>query len=471
MQTEPPTDLQTALQAQRAAWGAEPCPPWTVRADRLHRLLALLQRHEASLAAAIDADFGGRPAIETELAEVWPSLEEVKSALRHGRRWMAPRRAGVGKWFMPARAQVRPRPLGVVGIIVPWNYPLYLAIGPLAAALAAGNRAMLKLSEFTPAFAALLQRCVAEAFAPDEVLVVTGDAGVAAAFAALPFDHLVFTGSTAVGRKVMAAAAEHLVPVTLELGGKSPAIVTPGYPLAHAVQRILAGKLLNAGQTCIAPDYVLLPRAAMPEFVEQARRIAGQGYPGGLADAQWCSIVNARQHERLAGWLAEAQARGAATAPLFGGLADDPARHRMAPVLVLDPPADTALMTQEIFGPLLPLVPYDRLDDALAFVGARPRPLALYWFDHDRARTDAALARLPAGGVTVNDTLLHIAQDSLPFGGVGASGMGHYHGRWGFDTLSKLQPVFRQSRLNGMALFMPPYRPLMRRLLALMKRL
>jgi coniferyl-aldehyde dehydrogenase len=322
----------------------------------------------------------------------------------------------------------------------------------------------------TPLFSALLQQLCAQVFAAEEVCVVTGGPDVAAQFSALPFDHLLFTGSTAVGRHVMAAAAANLTPVTLELGGKSPAVVTPGYPIAHAVQRILAGKLLNAGQTCIAPDHVWLPRESLPAFVEAARRQARDGYPQGLADPNYCSIVNQRQYQRLAGLLDEAAARGTPAEPLFEGAPRDDVRHRLAPVLLVDPGADSGVMREEIFGPLLPLLPYDRLEDAIAAIQARPRPLALYWFDRDRTRTDAALQALPAGGVTVNDTLLHIAQDGLPFGGVGASGMGHYHGRWGFDTFSKLTPVFRQSRVNGMALFLPPYRPLMRRLLGLMKR-
>jgi len=465
-----PQELQQAFERQRAAWLAAPYSPWEKRAARLRRLQALLQTHEAGITAAIDADFAGRPAIETELAEVWPSLEEVKGALRHGRRWMKPRRAGVGKWFLPARAHVVPQPLGVVGVIVPWNYPLYLAIGPMVAALAAGNRVMVKLSEFTPRFSELLQRLCAEAFAPEEVFVVTGGADVAAQFSALPFDHLLFTGSTPVGRKVMQAAAANLTPVTLELGGKSPAVIAPGYPLAHAVQRILAGKLLNAGQTCIAPDYVLLPRAEVGAFIEAARAQARQGCPRGLADGDYCSIVNDRQYARLVHSLDEAAARGARVEALFEGAARDDAAHRLAPTLVVDPPPDTTVMHEEIFGPVLPLVPYDSVPEAMAFINARPHPLALYWFDHDDARTRQAVQELPAGGITVNDTLLHIAQESLPFGGVGASGMGHYHGRWGFDTFSKLKPVFRQSRFNGMALFLPPYRPLMRRMLGLMKR-
>ena len=465
-----PTDLHRLFEQQRAAHLADPALAWPVRADRLRRLQSLLTQHETAIQQAIDADFGGRPAIETTLAEIWPSLEEVKSALRHGPGWMKPRRAAVSKWFIPASAEVVPMPLGVVGVIVPWNYPLYLAVGPMVAALAAGNRVMVKMSELTPAFSALFQRLCSEVFSADEVAVVNGDAQVAAQFSALPFNHLLFTGSTAVGRHVMAAAAANLTPVTLELGGKSPAIVTPGYPLAHAVQRVLAGKLINAGQTCIAPDYVLLPRSEVAAFVDLARAQARSGHPTGLDDPDYCSVVNDRHYRRLTGALDEAVAGGARAETLFGGAARDDARHRLSPTLLLGAPDDSSVMRDEIFGPLLPLVPYDRLEDAIAYVQARPQPLSLYWFDHDRSRTQRSLAVLPAGGVTVNDTLLHITQDDLPFGGVGPSGMGSYHGPWGFETFSHLQSRFHQARVNGMSLFMPPYRPLMRRMLGWMKR-
>ena len=329
---------------------------------------------------------------------------------------------------------------------------------------------MVKLSEFTPAFSALFARLCAENFSPDELLVVEGDAQLAAAFSALPFDHLLFTGSTSVGRKVMAAAAEHLTPVTLELGGKSPTVIAPGFDVARAAQRIMAGKLLNAGQTCIAPDYVLLPRDMLEPFVQAMRAQTQRAYPGGLAAGHYCSIVNTRQYGRLTQWLDEAAGRGARVEPLFDGPARDDAAHRLAPALVIGAADDTALMRDEIFGPLLPVLPYDRVGAALAHIPDRPRPLALYWFDDNGARTEHALRHTHAGGVCVNDTILHVAQHTMPFGGVGASGMGAYHGRHGFDTFSKLKPVFRQSRLNGMAIFLPPYGATMRRMLKLMKR-
>lgn len=458
------------LQAQRDAHRLAPFPEWQARRDRLQRLRKMLVDNESAIEDAIDADFGGRPRIETQVAEVFPSLAEIRAALRGGRRWMKPRSAWVSKWFLPARAWIMPRPVGVVGIIVPWNYPLYLTIGPLAGAIAAGNRALIKPSEYTPAFSALLQRLVAEAFAAEEIAVVTGGPEVAEAFAALPFDHLLFTGSGSVGRKVMAAASANLTPITLELGGKSPAVIAPGYSIERAATRIMAGKLLNAGQTCIAPDYVLVPRPELTRFVDQARAQAQKMYPAGLADPDYCSIVDTRQYERLVGYLDDATAGGVQSVELFHGPARDDAAHRLAPVILVDPPHSLVAMRHEIFGPILPVLPYDRPEDAVAFVNAMAHPLALYWFDDDRRRADWALKQTHVGGVCINETLLHVTQEELPFGGIGPSGMGHYHGKWGFDTMSKLTPVFRQSRLSGVGLFMPPYRPIARRLLALMKR-
>lgn len=469
-QSDGPSGLENLLHTQRAAHRAAPFPDWGVRRDRLLRLRELVLANERSIEAAIDADFAGRPPIETQITDIFPSLSEIRSALRGGRRWMKPRGAWTTKWFLPGRAYVMPRPVGVVGIIVPWNYPVYLALGPLAGALAAGNRAMLKLSELTPAYGLLMQKLVAETFRPDELAVVLGGPEIGAAFASLPFDHLVFTGSSAVGRKVMAAASVNLTPVTLELGGKTPAVIAPGYPIAKAVERILVGKLINAGQTCIGPDYVLVARDALEEFVACARAQARRMYPAGLDDKDYCSIVDRRQYERLAGYLLEARAAKARIEELFDGESLDDTAHRMAPLALVDPPRSLRAMREEIFGPLLPVIPYDRPEDAVAFVNALPHPLALYWFDLDRKRGEWALSQTHVGGACLNETLVHMAQENLPFGGVGASGMGHYHGRWGFDAMSKLTPVFRQSRFNALGLFLPPYRPFVRRLLSLMKR-
>jgi coniferyl-aldehyde dehydrogenase len=382
---------------------------------------------------------------------------------------MRPRKHWANFWFLPARTEIVPLPLGVVGIIAPWNYPLYLAIGPLVDALAAGNRAMLKVSEFTPWFSALFADLVSRAFAPDEVAVITGDAQVGRAFAALPFDHLLFTGSTAVGRHVMAAAAPNLTPVTLELGGKSPALVGPGARLAHAAERIVVGKLLNAGQTCIAPDYALVPRAQISAFVEAARAAAAKLYPALPRNPQYASIVSDRHFARLAALRDEAVSRGA-KAHALGAADDDVAARVLAPVVLTDVDERMAIMQEEIFGPLLPLVAYDTLDDALAYIARHPHPLALYVFEENRETLDRVHASTLAGGVTVNDTILHIAQHALPFGGVGASGIGAYHGEAGFRTFSHMKPVMRQSRVNAVPLLNPPYGARFRALLKLLLR-
>ncbi|MDK3023320.1 coniferyl aldehyde dehydrogenase [Cupriavidus taiwanensis] len=449
-------DLSSVFGAMHAASRRDQLPAWTVRADRLQRLRRLVTENQAEIAAAIHADFTNRPRQETALLEVFPSLAGIDDALRHGKRWMRVRRAPTGFWFRPGRSRLVPQPLGVVGIVVPWNYPLYLTVGPLAGALAAGNRAMVKLSEYTPRFAALFAQLVPQHFAPDEIVVINGDAEVASAFTALPFDHLLFTGSTAVGHHVMRAAAANLTPVTLELGGKSPAIIGAGAELERAVERILVGKLMNAGQTCIAPDYVLVPEDLRGQLVEAARRCVGRLYPDLARNADYTSIISPRHFARLAGLVDEAAAQGATVVPLSDAQPDAQAR-RLPPVLLLDVPEGVTAMREEIFGPVLPVVTYRTLDEAVDYINARPRPLALYVFERDRGAIGHVMRQTVAGGVTINDTLFHIAQDGLPFGGVGASGMGAYHGQAGFDTFSKVKPVFQQASLNGAGLLKPPY--------------
>jgi coniferyl-aldehyde dehydrogenase len=468
--TDSATDLSQRLQLLRTAQRAEPMPDWPARAARLRTLEKMLLEQREAFAVAINADFGCRPREETDLLEIFPSLSAVRHALGHGRRWMKPRRGLASLAFLPARTELRPQPLGVIGIIVPWNYPLYLAIGPLVDALVAGNRAMLKMSEFTPRFSALFAEQVARHFRPDEVAVVTGDAVVAQAFSALPFDHLLFTGSTAVGHHVMRAAAANLTPVTLELGGKSPAIIGPGARFEHAVERILFGKLVNAGQTCIAPDYVLLPRSQVADFVAAARATAGRLYPRQGENAQYASIISDRQYQRIVALRDDAVAAGAHAETLGDEIAsaDNKQPRRLLPVLLTGVNDSMSVMQEEIFGPLLPLVPYDNLDEAIAYITAHPHPLALYLFEQDHALIDSVLARTLAGGVTINDTLYHIAQHGLPFGGIGASGMGGYHGEAGFRTFSHVKPVFRQARFNGVGLLNPPYGARFKRMLGLL---
>jgi acyl-CoA reductase-like NAD-dependent aldehyde dehydrogenase len=451
--------------------------PDTSRAERDRRLAALdrmLRDNAGRIAEAVSRDFGHRSSAETRLLELFPSYEAISHARRHLGRWMRPQRRRVALWFQPGRAEVRYQPLGVAGIIVPWNYPVYLAVGPLVAALAAGNRALIKMSEFTPATASLFADLVARYFDPNEVSVVEGDASVAEAFSQLPFDHLLFTGSTAVGRHVMRAAAENLTPVTLELGGKSPAIIGPQVLSAgnfdKAVERIIVGKCLNAGQTCIAPDYVLLPAGQEQAFVDVARRVVAACYPAIGSTPDYTHVVNERHYARLCGYVDDARAQGAEVLELAPGEVADATTHRLPPLVLLKVNDGMRVMQDEIFGPLLPLVSYHDLDEAIAFVNARPRPLALYYFDNDRLRIDRVLNETVAGGVTINDTLLHIAQDDLPFGGVGPSGLGCYHGFEGFQTFSARKAVFHQSGVSGIGLFKPPYGALFERLIRILMR-
>lgn len=459
--------MHVTLARLRAAYAAEPTPDWPTRRRRLAILDAMLRENMTPIAEAISVDFGHRAAEETSLLEIFPSLAGIAHAIRHGRRWMRPRRRFASLWFLPARTTLMPQPLGVVGIIVPWNYPLYLAIGPLADALVAGNRAMIKMSELTPVFSALFERLIANYFPPDEVIVINGDVEVARQFSSLPFDHLLFTGSTAVGKQVMRAAAENLVPVTLELGGKSPAIIGPGARMAHAVERIVFGKLVNAGQTCIAPDYVMLPRNQVNAFIAAAREQSARFFPAIGDNPQYTSIVSDRQFDRLASLRDEAVSAGAC-AHVLGE--EGRGVRRLQPTLLTGVNDTMRVMQEEIFGPLLPVMTYDHIDEAIAYINAHPHPLALYLFEDNASVVGDVLARTQAGGVTINDTLFHIAQHDLPFGGVGPSGMGAYHGESGFRTFSRMKPVLRQTRFNGVSLLNPPYGKRFAAMLTLMLR-
>ena len=454
----------------REAAVRDPHPDWHSRAALLDALERLLRENAQAIANAISADFGNRSQHETQLLELFPSFEAIRHARRHLKSWMRPERRAVSMWFLPGRARVLHQPLGVVGIIVPWNYPLMLAVGPLVAALAAGNRVMVKMSEYTPATSELFAHLVSKYFSDDEVVVVQGDAGVAQAFAQLPFGHLLFTGSTKVGYSVMRAAAENLTPVTLELGGKSPAILGPDFPLEKFVERVMVGKTMNAGQTCIAPDYVLVPAGRAREFIAAAQKVMADCYPDILRTPDYSSIISERHFNRLVGLVEDARAQGAEVVPLSSAAEPDAKTRRIPPVALLNVTPDMQAMQEEIFGPILPVVPYRDLDEAIRYVNARPNPLALYYFDQDRGRIDHVLEQTLSGGVTINDTILHIAQDSLPFGGVGESGKGHYHGFEGFEAFSKKKAVFYQSRLNGMALFKPPYGKLFERMVKLLTR-
>jgi coniferyl-aldehyde dehydrogenase len=454
----PLTELQPTLSRLRTAWGAHK-PDLAQRRGDLERLRAVFAQRIESMDAAISADFGHRALHENLISEAMIVLAEIDHARKHLRRWVRPRRVGVGWRFWPARAEVRPLAVGVIGIIAPWNYPVNLALVPLVSAIAAGNHVYLKPSEHTPRTSQWLRELLGDVFPEDRVAVALGGAEVGAAFAALPFDHLLFTGSTAVGRKVLAAAAPNLTPVTLELGGKSPAIIAPDFPIDIAAARIASGKWFNAGQTCIGVDYVLVDAPRRDAFVD-ALQIQLRARYGDLTDADdYTRIINDIEYARLAAYIAEARARGAT---VIEPIVVDPQRSRaerlLSPALVLDAPADTGLMRDEIFGPILPIRSYRAIDDAIEYVNTHDRPLALYLFSQDRATVERILEGTLSGGVSVNDTLLHFGVHGLPFGGVGPSGMGAIHGRVGFDTFSKLLPIFRQSRLAASDWIKPPYR-------------
>ena len=463
--------LRERFEAQRAAF-ARGAPDLERRRQALAALRDGLHARQEELVRALAEDFGGRAREETLLLEIFPLSDQIAHARRHLAAWMRRRRVPSTWYLLPSRAFVEYQPLGVVGVIGAWNYQLYVTLGPVVDAIAAGNHVMLKPSEVAPRSAEVVASLVADAFPPEYVTCVTGGVDVASAFAALPFDHLFFTGSTRVGQLVLQAAAANLTPVTLELGGKSPAIVHEQYPIERAATRIMAGKLLNAGQTCVAPDYVLLPAGREAAFEEAARRAVAAMYPRLADNPDYTRIVSPRHHARQRALVDDAAAKGARVVTLAPS--DERAGEGdrvIPPTLVFSPDEAMTLMREEIFGPVLPVVPYRTLDEAIAYVNARPHPLSLYYFDEHAGRVDDVIRRTRSGGVLVNDCVLHLGQHDLPFGGVGASGMGHYHGFDGFVTMSKKRGVMVQPRWTPTPLFRAPFTARSRRLIELLLRI
>jgi coniferyl-aldehyde dehydrogenase len=462
--------LSAALALQRQAYFAHPVPTLAERKADLNTLARFVRENKQALADAVSADYGHRSLHETLLTEIGPLLAGIRHTLAHLRRWMQPQRRGIDRLaYGLGSNRVIPQPLGVVGVIVPWNFPVNLSLVPLTYIFAAGNRAMVKMSENSRHLARLLVERMPAYFPPEKLQFFDETGGVGIEFSKLPFDHLLFTGSGTTGRAVMAAAARNLCPVTLELGGKAPAIVCDDFDLRVAAERILMIKYLNAGQICTTVDHAYVPEAQLQAFVQLAREIVPARYAS-LDSQDYTSIIDRRAYERLLHALDEARERGASVIPLLPGPAFDEPRHRIAPHIVVGAPPDCALMQREIFGPILPLVPYRDLDEVIARINAGPRPLAIYPFSNRRERIERLIERVMSGGVTVNDALIHVGQDDLPFGGVGESGMGHYHGYEGFVTFSKLRPVFHQARWSSVALLAPPYGKLAERVLAFLTR-
>lgn len=473
------TDLHPIFELQYRASRAQAQVALVVRRERLLRLQKLLDMHASELAAAVQADFGMRSERLTEMVELLLLRRQLKQTLRHMPRWSRRQRVAPSWLLLPGRAWVERQPLGVIGIISPWNYPLQLALGPAIAALAAGNRVMLKPSEMAPLTAAKLGELVPRYFAPEEFAVIEGDVSVATQFSGLQFDHLLFTGSTAVGRRVAQAAAAHLTPTTLELGGKSPCIIAKNCDMAAAALKIAHGKLLNGGQTCIAPDYLLLPRGKEQEFSMAYQAAVQRLYPQISGNPDYAAIISRRHHARLKQMLHQAKGMGAQVQWLHEDVSQieqaesvfgEAVERQMTPSLVFGVTTEMQLMQEEIFGPILPVISYERLDDVIQTLNAGPRPLALYWFGKNKAERDEVLARTVSGGVCVNDTLLQFAHENLPFGGVGESGWGSYHAEAGFVRFSHQKAVFAQSPLSASWLLYPPYAERFDRVMALLRR-
>lgn len=464
--TDTELKMQAALQTQRESYIAEGEVSAATRIDRIDRAVDVLVKHSEAISEAMNADFGCRPREVNLMTDVTGSIECLKHSKKHLKTWMKheKRPTMFPLNLLGGRSTLEYQPKGVVGVLAPWNFPLGMVFEPLAGVLAAGNRAMIKPSEFTPATSALIADMVAEAFDPTELTVFTGGPEVGQAFSAMPFDHMIFTGATSVARHIMAAAARNLVPVTLELGGKSPVVISRSANLTEAVQRIMVGKMLNAGQVCIAPDYLLVPEESLDEVIEQATAVVKEMYPTILDNDQYTAMVNDRHYQRMIDNLADADKRSIKTVtinPANEDFKDNPAQ-KLPPTLIINPDDQAICMQDEIFGPLLPIKTYKNFEETISYINARPRPLAAYYFGDNKSEEKRFLTGTTSGGVSINDVMFHMLQKDLPFGGVGPSGMGAYHGIEGFKTFSHAKGIYRQPKriaVAKLAGFMPPYGP------------
>ncbi len=457
-------DMHAVLATQKQACIAEGHVTAETRIDRIDRAINLLEKHGSRLSEAMAADFGHRSLEQSKLTDIDGAIGPLKHARKHVRKWMRPekRKTMFPLGILGGRARVEYQPLGVVGCISPWNFPVQLTFAPLAGVFSAGNRTMIKPSEFTPATSELMKEIFSEAYDSSEVAVFTGGPEIGSAFAALPFDHLLFTGATSIAKHVMRAAADNLVPLTLELGGKSPVVVGESADMELTAQNVMAGKTMNAGQICLAPDYVFVPEDKTDQFVEAAKSSVARMYPHIKDNPDYTSIINERHYERLTGYIEDARSRGAEVVEINPANEDfsQQQHYRIPPTLILNPSDDMKVMQEEIFGPVLPIKNYRHIDETLDYINRHDRPLGLYYFGQDAAEERKVLDHTTSGGVTVNDVIMHIAQEDLPFGGVGPSGMGSYHGYDGFRTFSHAKAIYRQTRLISKlaATMRPPYR-------------
>ena len=456
--------MRALLESQRSDFLAEGPVSAATRLDRLDRGIDALVRFADKLAEAVHADFSCRPREITMLTDVGASITPMKHAKRHLRKWMkGEKRPTVFPLnLLGGRSRIEYQPLGVVGIISPWNFPVSMVFAPMSGALAAGNRIMVKPSEFTPATSEVLATMIKSAYDPKEVAVFTGGPEVGQAFSNLPLDHLLFTGATSVARHIMAAAARNLVPVTLELGGKSPVIISRSADLGKSLERIMLGKTMNAGQICLAPDYLLVPEEKLHDVIATAQQVVATMYPTLLDNVQYTSVINERHYQRLNGYLEEARERGVKVIeinPAGEDFSQQQGTHKIPPTLIPEPPEDLKLLQEEIFGPLLPIRTYREFSETVDYINSRPRPLAAYYFGDDAEEQNSVETRTTSGGMCINDVIMHISQEDLPFGGVGPSGMGSYHGIEGFRTFSHAKSIYRQTGMNigKLSGMLPPY--------------
>lgn len=466
--TEPQNEAQRILQLQRQAYLENPYPSYEERRDNLLKLERILVDNQEAIAQAISKDFGNRSIEESKLLELFLSIDGFRYCRKRLKKWMKPQRRGVSIWFAGASNKVLAQPKGVVGVVAPWNYPLFLVMGPLASALAAGNRCMVKMAANSANLCELMHQLIQEKFDENTLALLPGVRG--SEFTTLPFDHVIFTGSAETGRTVMKAAAENLTPVTLELGGKSPTIIADDFDVELAASRVLFTKFMNAGQTCVAPDYLFIPAAKKEAFVAAAKKILAKRYPQ-LDNGQFTTVIDDSSYARLVATMEDAQKKGATLVNLAPGFEPNAATRLLPPHLVLDATDDAVIMQEEIFGPLFPVRTYTDIDEVLNYINQRDRPLGLYLFSNDKALTDRIVKNTISGGVSINDCSFHVAQHDIPFGGVGASGMGHYHGHEGFMEFSKMRPIFSQFRFSALPLLYPPYGKVFRTLYSLMIKL
>jgi len=447
-------EAQRVFALQREAHKRHPYPSLEERLARLSKIEQILVANADAIDEAINKDFGHRASAESKMLELFNCVDGIRHVKKHLKQWMKPEKRAVSILFATGSNRVIPQPKGVIGLVSPWNYPLFLTISPLTYIVAAGNRCMIKMARNSSNLCRLLAAKFAEQFAEDEISILPGVA--AQDFSSLPYDHIIFTGSADAGRTVMRSAAENLTPVTLELGGKSPTIIADDFDVEEAASRILYAKFVNAGQTCLAPDYLLIPEAKRDQFVAAARRIMPTRYPD-TNDRAYTSVIDEKSYRRLRATLEDAERKGAEVIPLVPGATFNDALRKIPPHAVIGVTDDMTIMQEEIFGPLLPIKTYRTLDEVLAYVNDHDRPLGLYLFTNDKQTEEKVLYNTISGGVTVNNCMMHIAQHDLPFGGVGASGMGHYHGHEGFVEFSKMRPVFTQPRFSMLHRFYPPY--------------